>query len=92
MLRRCVSCGRVGDGMVYDEFLKGWVCASCPTPTIAADLAALTARVSEAETTASPTGAAALSEARRYLLRATVAVELAQEAKAWKDAADEVSG
>ena len=126
MLRRCASCGRVGNDLVRDDFLDGWVCEVCPeratpddvvaataadaeraarlrrsshrcertTPdavaAIAADITALTARVSEAETTASPTAAAALSKARRHLLRASVAVELAQEAKAWKDVADDL--
>lgn len=62
-----------------------------PLATIAADLAALTARVSVVETTANPTAAAALSEARRHLLRAAVAVELAQEATAWTDVADDMA-
>jgi len=58
--------------------------------TIASDLRALTARVSDAETTAQPTAALALSEARRHLLRASMAIERAQEDKAWKDVADDL--
>lgn len=97
MLQRCVSCGRVGNDLHYDDFLGGYICEECPARTphtlltiIAADLAALTASVSDVETTASPTAAAALSEARRHLLRASAAVERAQEAKAWKDVADDL--
>lgn len=55
---------------------------------ITAAIRALTARVSNAETTATPTAALALSEARRHLLRASAAVERAQENQAWKDVAD----
>lgn len=57
---------------------------------IAADLRNLTARVSDAQATATPTAASALSEARRHLLRASVAVERAAEDKAWKDTADDL--
>lgn len=57
---------------------------------IASDLQALTARVSDAEMTATPTEALALSEAQRHLLRASAAVERAQEDKAWKDVADDL--
>ena len=95
MLQRCVSCGRVGNDLHYDDFLDGYVCEVCPErsppdplTTIAADLTALTARVSDIETTATPTAAAALSEARRHILRASTAVERAQEAKAEPKAAD----
>lgn len=79
--------GSVGKTAVFRHI--GFVAAS--EHEIAADLAALTARVSDAETTASPTAAAALSEARRHLLRAAVAVELAQEAKACEDVADDMA-
>ena len=86
MLRRCASCGRVAADLIRDDFLDGWVCEECPeqpapdaVATIAADIATLTARLSEAETTAAPTAAAALQEARRHVLRAAVVVELAQE-------------
>jgi hypothetical protein len=56
---------------------------------IAADCRALTARVSKAEATASPTEAAALQEARGHLLRASMAVERAQKGASWKDVADD---
>jgi hypothetical protein len=98
MLQRYASYGRVGDDLHYDDFLDGHVCDVCPerTPpdplaTIAADLAALTARVSDVETTTSPTAAAALSEARRHLLRASAAVERAQEAKAGAEIAGDMA-
>lgn len=88
MLRRCASCGRVGNDLVRDDFLDGWVCEECPqrTPpapltTIAADIAVLTARVSDMETTASPTVATSLQAARGYLLRASMAVEAAERAE-----------
>lgn len=57
---------------------------------ITAAIRTLTARVSDAETTATPTAALELSEARRHLLRASAAVERAQEDKAWKDVADDL--
>lgn len=47
--------------------------------TIVADIRALTARISAAETTATPPKALALQEARGHLLRASMAVERAQE-------------
>jgi len=45
--------------------------------TIVVDIRAITARVSEAETTATPTATLALQEARGHLLRASMAVERA---------------
>ena len=98
MLQRCVSCGRVGNDLHYDDFLDGYVCEVCPErsppaplATITADLAALTARVSDMETTASPTASDALSEARRHLLRASAAVERAQEEKAGAEIAGDMA-
>lgn len=54
------------------------------------DIRDLTARISEEEATASPTEAAALQEARRHLLRASMAVERAQKGASWKDVADDL--
>jgi len=47
--------------------------------TIVADLAAITARLSEEETTAISPVADALSEARQHILIASAAIEKAQE-------------
>lgn len=45
---------------------------------IVADIRSITARISEAETTATPTAATALQESRGHLLRASMAVERAK--------------
>jgi len=51
--------------------------AGCGTHTIVADIKAITARISKVETTATPSKALALQEARGHLLRASMAVERA---------------
>ena len=51
--------------------------AGCGTHTIVADIRAITACISEVETTATPPKALALQEARGHLLRASMAVERA---------------
>ncbi len=51
--------------------------AGCGTHTIVADIRAITACISKVETTATPTAALALQEARGHLLRASMAVERA---------------
>jgi hypothetical protein len=54
------------------------ISAGCGTHTIAADIKAITACISKAETTATPSKALALQEARGHLLRASMAVERAR--------------
>ncbi len=53
-------------------------------------IATIAARISDAERTATPTAALELSEARRHLLRASMAIERAQESTAWKEIADDL--
>ena len=52
--------------------------AGCGTHTIVADIKAITACISKVETTATPSKALALQEARGHLLRASMAVERAR--------------
>ena len=55
-----------------------------PVAAIIADIAALTARVSVEETTATPTAAVALREAREHLISASIGAELSQVGKKWE--------
>ncbi len=73
-----------GAGQVVDWLRTLEIEDAMPAKTadiVIRDIRILTARVSEAETTASPTEAVALQEARGHLRRASTAVERAQKCR-----------